>query len=118
VLNTFYVNYDGSIVLLRPLTASDNSFQFTVRVTDDRTPFAKHKDGVVTINIQHVKCSPAFQQTSYEQTIPLERLTTTTPILTVVATDCNLAVSSLLSKAFERDAGVIGILSQADVLEW
>lgn len=93
ILRTFYVNYDGSIILLRPLLSSEDFFEFNARVTDDRAPSAKTDDARIRINVNHVKFSPEFQRTPYVFTVRLDRLVSTTPILNVLATDQNLKVS-------------------------
>ena len=100
ILRTFFVNYDGSIILLRPLTSSDNFFNFQVRVTDDRTPVAKSDDADVRITINHVKFSPVFQGTPYTADVRLDRAVSSSPILTVRATDRNLIVSFALFYIF------------------
>ena len=93
VLRTFYVNYNGAIILLRPLSSTDNFFDFNVRVTDDRAPIAKSDDASVRITINHVKFSPEFQDLPYTATVRLDRSVSNSPILRVRATDQNLVVN-------------------------
>lgn len=116
ILRTFFVNYDGSIILLRPLTSSDNFFNFQVRVTDDRTPNAKSDDADVRITINHVKFSPMFQGTPYTADVRLDRSVSSSPILTVRATDRNLMVSFALFFIFYRGKKKLFFWSVREIL--
>ena len=93
---TFFVNPNGTIFLLRPLSINDNFFDFTVRVSDGREVHTKSDEASVRITVRHVKFSPQFQHLPYSTTVRLDRPVSPSPVMVFTATDNDLSVSVLI----------------------